>query len=63
MVLIEAFTCIDGIDLYEFDEGGNSAEVLVVKIQLLLNAWHQVLKVTSRELKLSKYYWTLQDHE
>ena len=54
---------INNTDLYTFDEGDNSAEDAVVKVQLSCNVWYEVLKITSRELKLSKYYWILQDYE
>ena len=51
-----ALLYIDDVDLHVFDEEGNSAEDMVAKIQLLLNTWYKVLKITSRELKLSKCY-------
>ena len=38
VVLIIALTCVDNTDLYMFDNGTNSIEALVVKVQLLLIA-------------------------
>ena len=63
LVLIVALTYLDNTDLYMFNEGDDSIEALVAKVQLLLNTWYEVLKITSRELKLSKCYQILQDHK
>ena len=56
MVIIIVLICVDNIDLNTFDNRGDSIETLVVKTQQLLDTWYKVLKVTSRELKLLKYY-------
>ena len=63
LVPITMLLYIDNEDLYVFDEEGDSIEEVVAKVQLLLNTWHEVLKITSRELKLLKYYKILQDYE
>ena len=56
LVIIIVLICVDNIDLNTFDNRGDSIETLVVKTQQLLDTWYKVLKVTSRELKLLKYY-------
>ena len=59
LVLVIALLCVDNADLYEFNKEGDSAGDAVVKAQLLLNAQYELLKINSRELKLSKYYQVL----
>ena len=46
-----------------FNSGADNAEEVVIKAQRLLDAWHEVLKFTGGDLKLSKCYWTLQDYQ
>ena len=62
-MLIAALSYIDNTDLYEFNEWDDSAEEVVAKVQLLLDTWYEVLKITNRMLKLLKYYWMLQNYE
>ena len=54
---------VDDTDLHVFNSGSDSAEEVVIKAQRLLDAWHEVLKFTGGDLKLSKSYWTLQDYQ
>ena len=58
-----ALLCVDDIDLYVLNSGSDSAKDVVDKAQKILNAWHEVLKVTSGDLKLSKCYWKLHDFQ
>ena len=63
VVLLAALLCVDNINLYIFNTSCNSTIEVVVKAQLLVNTWHVVMNITSRDLKLIKYYWTLQDYQ
>ena len=47
---------VDDTDLYVFNDGSMSSLEVVIKAQRLLNAWHEALKFTGGELKLSKCY-------
>ena len=60
---LAALIFVDDTDLYVFNSGADTAEEVVIKAQRLLNTWHEILKFTGGDLKLSKCYWTLQDYE
>ena len=60
---LAALIFVDDTDLYVFNSGADNAEDVVIKAQRLLDAWHEVLKFTGGDLKLSKCYWTLQDYQ
>ena len=51
--LIE-LVCTDGADLYVFNRGIDSAKDVVDKVQQLLHAWNEVLKVTGGDIKYLK---------
>ena len=63
ILLLAALVFVDNTDLCVFNLGIDNAEEVVIKAQRLLDAWHEVLKFTGGDLKLSKYYWTLQDYQ
>ena len=58
--LLSALIHVDDTDLYVFNHGSMRALEVVIKAQRLLKAWHEALKFTGGDLKLSKCYWTLQ---
>ena len=60
---LAALIFVDDTDLYVFNSGTDNAEEAVTKVQSLLDAWHEILKFTGGDLKLSKCYWTLQDYQ
>ena len=60
--LLVALRNVDGTDLDVFNIGDDSTQCVVIKVQHLPNDWHTELKVTGRDLKHSKCYWTLQEH-
>ena len=53
---------IDDTDICMFNDGFMCELVVVTKVQRLLNAWHEALRITGGDLKLSKCYCTLQEH-
>ena len=53
---LAALIFVDDTDLYVFNSGADNAEEVVIKAQRLLDAWHEVLKFTGGDLKLSKCY-------
>ena len=60
---LAALIFVDDTDLYVFNSGSDTTEEVVMKGQQLLDAWHDILKFTGGDLKLSKCYWTLQDYQ
>lgn len=60
---LAALMFVDDTDLYVFNSGVDTTRELVIKAQKLLDAWHNILKITGGNLKLSKCYWTLQDYQ
>lgn len=52
----------DDTDLYVFDDSSSDSTSSVQKAQLLLDSWHKALGFTGGDLKVSKYYWALQDY-
>ena len=48
--------------LHVLNSGSDKTDDSVDEAQQLLEAWYFVLKLTGRDLKLAKYYWTLQDY-
>ena len=60
---LAALIFVDDTDLYVFNSGSDTTEEVVMKGQRLLDAWHDILKFTGGDLKLSKCYWTLQDYQ
>lgn len=63
MLPLAALIFADDTDLYVFNSSTDTAEEVVTKAQRLLDAWHEILKCTGGDLKLSKCYWTLQDYQ
>ena len=59
LVPFAALFHVDDTDLYVFKSGSDSNKDIIDKAQNLLNSWHEVLKVTVSDLKLSNCYWTL----
>ena len=55
IVSLVALFRVDDTDLYVFNSGINSENDAVDKAQKLLNSWHEMLKVTGVNLKLSKH--------
>ena len=55
--------CADDTDSYVFNIGSGSTKGIVDKTQKLLNDWHEVLKLTGDDLKLSKCYWKTHDFQ
>ena len=53
----------DLYDLYVFNDGSLDVSVVVLNAQQLLDSWHTALKCTGKDLKLSKFYWILQDYQ
>ena len=49
-------------NLYVFNDGSMCALEVVSKAQRLLNAWHEALRFTGGDLKLSKCYWRMQEY-
>ena len=60
--LLAALMHVDDTDLYIFNDGLTCTLEVITKAQKLLDAWHEALRFTGGDLKLSKYYWTLQDY-
>ena len=60
---LAALIFADDTDLHVFNSGSDTTEEVVMKAQRLLDAWHNILKFTGGDLKLSKCYWTLQDYQ
>ena len=60
---LAALIFVDDTDLHVFNSGSDTTEEVVMKAQRLLDAWHDILKFTGGDLKLSKCYWTLQDYQ
>ena len=60
---LAALIFVDDTDLYVFNSGTDSTEEIARKAQRLLDVWHEILKFTGGDLKLSKCYWTLQDYQ
>ena len=54
--LLVATLYIDDTDLYIFNSGADSTEEVVRKVWVLLDTWHEVLKIMGGDLKLLKYY-------
>ena len=63
VIPLAALIFVDDTDLYVFNSGLETIEDLVLKAQQLLDAWHYILKFTGEDLKLSKYFWILQDYQ
>ena len=59
---LAGFLYVDDTDLVALNSGEKSAEAIVVRAQLLVDQWQYVLQLTGRELKHSKYFWTLQNY-
>ena len=57
--LVAALMCVDETYHYVFNGGSMCAIEVVIKVQLLFNAWNESLKFIGGALKLSKCYWTL----
>ena len=53
---LAALMYVDGTDLYVFNDGTMNALTVVIKAQILLNAWHEALQFTGGDLKLTKCY-------
>ena len=53
---LAALIFVDDTDLYVFNSGSENTEKVVIKGQQLLDAWHDILKFTGGDLKLSKCY-------
>ena len=53
---LAALMHVDDTYLYVFNDGSMSAQEVVIKSKKLLNAWHEDLKHTGGDLKLSKCY-------
>ena len=51
-----ALLYVDNTDLYVFNQGTDSTEEVVQKVETLLDTWYDILKITEEDLKLSKYY-------
>ena len=62
VIPLAALIFVDDTDLYVFNSGSKTIEELVLKAQQLLDGWHFILKFTEGDLKLSKFYCTLQDY-
>ena len=60
---LAALVFVDDTDLHVFNSGADAAKEVVIKAQRLLNTWHEILKFTGGDLKLSKCYWALQDYK
>ena len=60
--ILAALMYVDYTDLYAFNDGFMCTIEIVIKAQMLLNAYHEALRFIDRDLKLSKCYWTLQDY-
>ena len=60
---LAALIFVDDADLHVSNSGSDAVEELVVKAQRLLDSWHNIVKFTGGDLKLSKCYWKLQDYE
>ena len=58
--LLAALLHVDDTCLYVLNSDSHITTEVVVKVQCLLNAWHNALKYTERDLKLAKCYWNLQ---
>ena len=56
IILLAALLYPDDTDLYVFNQGMESIEKIVRKIQALLVAQYKVLKIIEDDLKLLKYY-------
>ena len=52
---------MDNTDLVTFNNREESAIEVVARVQLVLDTWHQALTFTKDNLKLNKYFWTIQD--
>ena len=52
---------MDDTDLVTFNNGEELAAKVVVRVQLVLDIWHQALTFTRGDLKLNKYFWRIQD--
>ena len=44
------------------NRGNKTTDIIVVRVQHLIDQWQYALQLTSRELKQSKYYWILQSY-
>ena len=63
ILLLATLMFVDDTDLHAFNSGTETDKELVTKAQKLLDALHNILAITGGNLKLSKYYWTLQDYQ
>ena len=60
---LAALIYVDDSDLNVLNLNQKSTLEVVEEAQALLNALHFALRMSSGELKLEKYFWTLQDYK
>lgn len=61
--LLAALAHAGGTDLHVLNNGSSDVYAVVLKAEQLLDTWRAALRFTGGDLKLSKYYWALQDYQ